>query len=138
MENPKVLKQKANKNIYQPGVCNIGKAEIEKRRRAGLAGLFLALLYTAVAKIFLFPWWMQSLVFFPAVLAAIGFFQVYFHFCAYYGLMSAFNFGDDTAKTSSVLEQKARELDQSRARQIISYSIISACIYALLMLLLTH
>jgi hypothetical protein len=60
-------------NKYIPGVCNMGREEIKRRKTAGWTGLILTLV-----TIFLLWWldaskWWHLVVFIPAVMGATGF-----------------------------------------------------------------
>src|SRR3989338_1590612 len=111
------------KDKYIPGVCNIGPAEIKKRKQAGLIGVRV----TGVLVV-LFIWldsssiWRLTL-FIPAMMSATGFLQAYMHFCAYFGFASLFNFGD-VGKTDSVQQAEFRVKDRKKAWQIIIYSVL--------------
>lgn len=102
---------------YQPGACNIGPAEIARRRRAGHAGVvasgtLLALLVAARA-----PRAARLLVALPAAGAASGYLQARLRFCAGFGMRGVYNFGD-LGRVQSVEEADARNLDRARSRQI--------------------
>jgi hypothetical protein len=109
---------------YEPGVCNIGPAEIAARRRAGDVGA----LVTLIALVFLIaigaptPW--RLLLFLPAAVAASGYLQARLHFCANFGLRGVFNFSDRLRDTDSVLAVEARARDRWRAMQIIGLSAL--------------
>jgi len=110
-------------NKYIPGVCNIGPAEIKKRKQAGWMGLIATVALWAVFVWFsVAPAW-RLLLFFPAMLSATGFLQAYMHFCAYFGFASLFNFGD-VGKTDSVQQAEFRAKDRHKAWQIIIYSVL--------------
>ena len=118
-------------NQYIPGVCNIGAAEIKKRKQAGWIGLVaIAMLWT------LFIWfdaphiWSLTL-FFPTMMSAVGFLQAHMHFCAYFGFASLFNFGD-VGKTDSVGQAESRTKDRKKAWQIIIFSVIISAVIAIL------
>lgn len=104
---------------YVAGVCNIGPAEIGRRRRAGIAGavatavLFAALLFLGAAP----PW--HLLVFAPAMMAATGFVQARSRFCVAFGLAALFNFGD-LGGQKSVAEPEWRRRDRARAWRLIA------------------
>src|SRR3989344_3711265 len=116
---------------YIPGVCNIGLAEIKKRKQAGWLGLIATIALWAVFVWFsVAPAW-RLLLFFPAMMSATGFLQAYMHFCAYFGFASLFNFGD-VGKTDSVSQAEFREKDRHRAWQIIIYSVLVGAAIALL------
>src|SRR3990170_7790879 len=78
---------------YAAGRCNIGPAEIARRRRFGHLGLavsdalLLALLGTDA------PREARLLLFFPAAGSAVGYLQARLRFCAAFGLLGIFNFG---------------------------------------------
>lgn len=78
---------------YAAGRCNIGTAEIERRRRIGhvglalAVGLFLALLVAGA------PRESRLLLFFPAAASAAGYLQARLRFCAAFGARGVFNFG---------------------------------------------
>jgi hypothetical protein len=79
---------------YRPGVCNIGPAEIARRRRAGHTGLIAAIgLFIALMAIGA-PDWTRILVAIPAIGAASGYLQAHFRFCAGFGAAGVFNFGE--------------------------------------------
>jgi len=108
---------------YIPGVCNIGLAEIKKRKQAGWAGLIATIVLWVAFIWFDVPSAWRLLLFFPAMMSATGFLQAYMHFCAYFGFASLFNFGD-VGKTDSVSQAEFRAKDRRRAWQIIIYSIL--------------
>lgn len=110
---------------YIPGVCNIGRSEIKKRKQAGwigiiaTVGLYILFVHLDVSRIW------RLVIFIPAMTAAVGFLQARLHFCAYFGMHGVFNF-EDVGKTESVLESEFRAKDRRRAWQIIIYSVIVA------------
>lgn len=102
---------------YEPGVCNIGPAEISRRRRFGhlaalaTAGMLGTLLGTGA------PRALRLLVALPAMGAASGYLQARERFCAGYGQMGVFNFGP-AGQPTEVTAEAAREIDRRKARQI--------------------
>jgi len=118
-------------NTYVPGVCNIGPAEIKKRKQAGWIGLIATIVLWVAFIWFDVPFAWRLLLFFPAMMSATGFLQAYMHFCAYFGFASLFNFGD-VGKTDSVSQAEFRAKDRRRAWQIIIYSVLIGVIAAFL------
>jgi len=110
-------------NKYIPGVCNIGPAEIKRRKQAGWMGFIATILLWAAFIWFDVPSAWRLLLFLPAMMSATGFLQAYMHFCVYFGFASLFNFGD-VGKTDSVSQAEFRSKDRSKAWQIIIYSIL--------------
>jgi hypothetical protein len=107
---------------YQPGVCNIGPAEIARRRRAGHIGLVAALALFAVLVAIDAPNWTRLLIAIPVVMAASGYIQARLKFCAGFGSTGVFNFGD-VGPTERVADDADRARDRARARQIGAASI---------------
>src|SRR5512143_1416954 len=80
-------------SVYAPGRCNIGAAEIARRRRFGHVGLAITLVLLVVLFVVGAPRELRLLLFFPAAGSAIGYLQAQLRFCAAFGLLGVFNFG---------------------------------------------
>ena len=102
---------------YQPGICNIGPAEIARRRRAGHVGLIAAVTLLAVLVAIGAPPLARLLVALPAAAAASGYLQAWLKFCAGFGSRGIFNFGP-VGQTEQAPEGDARARDRARSRQI--------------------
>lgn len=122
-------------NTYQPGVCNIGPAEIRQRRRVGWIGLVVAVVFLALAFALGIPGPYRLLVFLPVGMAASGFLQAGMHFCARFGASGLFNFGE-VGPTESVMEAEFRRADQRKAIQIIVFTLIIAAVVAVVAFLI--
>jgi len=117
---------------YQPGVCNIGPAEIARRRRAGHTGLIAAIALFIVLVVIGAPDWTRFLVAIPAIGAASGYIQARLKFCAGFGAAGIFNFGQ-LGPTERVQAAEDRARDRARAVQIGAASIaigIAAGVFA--------
>jgi hypothetical protein len=117
---------------YIPGVCNIGPAEISRRRTTGWIGLVITIILWAF---FIFfhvstPW--RLFLFFPSAFAGSGFIQAAMHFCSGFGMKGVFNFGNELYKTTSVEEKEFKAADRRKAFQIIGYSVIIGLIVTLI------
>ena len=102
---------------YQPGVCNIGPAEIARRRRAGHVGLVVSLLVLGLLVIVDAPPLFRLIIALPVAAAASGYLQAWLKFCAGFGSRGVFNFGPVGA-TQDVADPEARRLDKARSRRI--------------------
>ena len=118
-------------NKYIPGVCNIGPAEINKRKQAGWIGLIATIALWAIFIWFDIPSIWRLTLFLSAMMSATGFLQAYMHFCAYFGFASLFNFGD-VGKTESVSQAELRAKDKRKAWQIVIYAILIGLAVALI------
>ncbi len=121
---------------YIPGVCNIGKKEIESRRNFGIAGATLSV----ITIIFLFllgvPSIFRIILFLPVFASAIGFLQAKFHFCAEFAMMGVFNFSDKLRDTETITQAEFRRKDQIAALKILGYSFAIASIATILFILI--
>lgn len=118
-------------NQYIPGVCNIGKEEIQKRMNAGWSGLILAVITAALLLWLGADRWWRLLIFIPAMMGAAGFIQAYFKFCVYFGFGHLFNFGE-AGKTDTVEQAEFRAKDRARAWQVLGYAFGVSVVITLL------
>lgn len=121
---------------YIPGVCNIGLAEIRQRKLLGwvmlalTVGLWIAFSVFGVSKV-----WRLAL-FVPATLAATGFLQATWHFCATFGVLGLSNFGPKVGRTDRVNHKDTaeqaefRRQDRRMALRIIAISLLAGAAVA--------
>jgi hypothetical protein len=102
---------------YQPGVCNIGPAEISRRRRAGHVGLIASVALLALLVAIGAPPIARLLLVIPVAVSASGYLQAYLKFCAAFGSRGIYNFGD-VGTTDKVADATARALDKAKANRI--------------------
>lgn len=107
---------------YIPGVCNIGPAEIQRRRNGGIGGAVATGAVLAATVLTGAPKPLRLLAILPAAGAATGFIQAATHFCAGFGMRGVFNFGD-TGGTDTVEQAEFRAEDQAKAKRIIAASL---------------
>lgn len=120
-----------NTSNYIPGACNIGKAEINKRKQFGIVGLILTVLAYSLFVYFDVSRGVRFLAFFPALISAIGFLQARMRFCVYYGLAEMFNF-DSLGKSSKVENDEFVRKDKKRAKLIIYSSVLIGIVVGLI------
>jgi len=116
---------------YVPGVCNINRTEIAKRRRLGYVGvvsftLLLALLITVPI-----PASGRLVLFLPAFLAASGFLQARNKFCVGFAVAGVQRASDAQSKITSVVDETARQSDKRKAYslnfQAAGIGLIATC-----------
>src|ERR1035437_10722566 len=78
---------------YEPGVCNIGPEEIARRRRSGHVGRMVSVALFALLLAIAAPHWTRLALILTAGVAASGYLQAWFHFCAGFGSTGVYNFG---------------------------------------------
>lgn len=120
--------------MYQPGLCNIGPAEIARRRLAGHLGVVLTGATFALLVAIGAPPVARLLVGLPATMAAAGYLQARFKFCISFGSAGVFNFAA-TGTTETVVDLRARSRDRAMARRIgLASGAIGAGVAALAVL----
>lgn len=102
---------------YAAGACNIGPAEIARRRRSGHIGLLATLVLLAVLVAVDAPPLARLLIALPAAGAASGYLQAWLRFCAAFGFRGIFNF-EGLGRTQAVADREAAGKDRQRAVQI--------------------
>jgi hypothetical protein len=107
---------------YQPGICNIGGAEIAQRRNLARLGGALFFIYCALAVIKNYDLRQSALAIIPAMIFSIGFIQSRKKFCLAYGLMGTFNF-QRTGQLTKVTDKASLVADRRTALAIIAQSI---------------
>jgi hypothetical protein len=122
-------------NVYQPGVCNIGPAEIRQRRMSGYLGLGISVVFLVLAFALGWPAWVRLFVALPVALAATGFLQAAFHFCVKFGTQGLFNFGE-LGTQEAVHEAEYRRKDQRKALLIVGLTALIAAAVAVIAFLI--
>lgn len=115
---------------YVPGVCNIGPAEIARRRRAGYIGLISSVVFFAILLVFDISPVYRLLIFIPVMSAASGFLQAHFRFCAGFGLKGVYNVLKPVGQTETVTQNVFRKRDRQKALQITGMAILIGLIVA--------
>jgi hypothetical protein len=99
---------------YEPGACNIGPAEIARRRRAGVAGISAALVLAAGLLIVGAPPMTRIVVALPLSAGAVGLLQARYRFCVGFAVAGLRNFGPLGA-AERVTDRAAHRADLQRA-----------------------
>jgi hypothetical protein len=122
-------------NTYIPGMCNIGPAERRLRRIGGIVGavaiiaLLIALLAIGA------PGYARLILVIPASIAAVGFLQDAFHFCAAFGMRGIYNVLNSAGITENVEMEEYRRKDIRKTQQIIGLSLLIGVAFSVLTLL---
>jgi hypothetical protein len=112
---------------YIPGSCNIGKGEIRRRQLVALVGLvssFLMVLFFSVTDA---PVEIRLGIFFPLLVASLGFVQSRSKFCLAYGFAGTFNIGK-LGDIKRVASKEDRKADRVTALKILGKSLLLAAI----------
>ena len=120
---------------YIPGSCNIGKAEVRKRQLVGLVGLFFSISYLLTFNAVDAPAIYRFGIFFPLLVASIGFVQSRSKFCLAYGFAGTFNLGK-TGDIKRVTSKEDRAADRKTALTILGKSFLLATLATAVVLVL--
>ena len=104
---------------YRPGACNIGSAEIARRRTFGLIGLAGSVLLALALLVAGAPPIARLLVVLPVAGSAIGLIQARLRFCAAFGIAGLRNFGP-LGGEEHVPAAVARRADRAMALRVLA------------------
>jgi hypothetical protein len=127
--------QAGGSSEYRAGVCNIGSAEIARRRMAGHIGLVTTILAFAALVAVGAPPIVRLVLVVPSAASASGYLQAWLKFCAGFGSLGVFNF-EAVGVTQPVLDDEARRRDRRRANQIGLASLLIGIAVAVVAVLL--
>jgi len=113
---------------YQPGACNIGPAEIARRRRAGIVGVAVALVLAVVLILADVAPVLRLAVVAPLFVGILGFVQARLRFCVGFAAAGLRNLGA-LGDGSKVDDRAARSADLRRAAIVaIAVAAVSGAI----------
>lgn len=120
---------------YQAGVCNIGPAEIKRRRQGALVG---AILFAITSLLFVITNASTSarlITFIPALLFAVGIIQSRRKFCVAYGFMGVFSF-EKIGATKKISVNQDLKTDRKYAIKLLLQSVATAIVLTALVVLI--
>ena len=120
---------------YIPGSCNIGKGEVRKRQMVGLVGLFFSVVTLLTFNTVDTPTEIRLGIFFPLMVASVGFVQSRSKFCLAYGLAGTFNVGK-MGDIKRVASKEDGAADRKTALKILGKSFLLAAIATAVVLVL--
>jgi hypothetical protein len=112
---------------YIPGSCNIGKGEIKRRQFVALLGLFLSIFALVTLISIDAPANSRIGIFFPLMMASVGYVQSRSKFCLAYGFAGTFNVGK-MGQISRVASPEDRAADRKTALTILGKSFLIAAL----------
>lgn len=116
---------------YIPGICNIGKKEIERRKFAAIFSFFLCILCIGLVQLLGLSKEWRLLLFVPAASLGVSFQQWYFKFCVAFGIKGVFNFGN-IGKSFTVDQKEYFKKDRIKAWKMIISGVLFGFIVALI------
>jgi hypothetical protein len=116
---------------YIPGVCNIGKKEIERRKKGTIFSVVLCILCIALIQWYEPDRAWKLLLFIPAASLGVSLQQWYFKFCVAFGIKGVFNFGG-IGKTFTIEQKEYFRKDRIKAWQMIISGVVFGVVVALI------
>ncbi len=120
---------------YIPGTCNIGKGEVRRRQLVALVGLFFSISTLLTFNTVDAPAEIRLGIFFPLMVAAVGFVQSRSKFCLAYGFAGTFNVGK-LGDIRRVASKEDRAADRKTALVILGKSFLLAALATAVVLVL--
>jgi len=120
---------------YIPGTCNIGKGEIRRRQLVALVGLFFSISTLLAFNTVGAPTEVRLGIFFPLMVASVGFVQSRSKFCLAYGFAGTFNVGK-MGDIKRVASKEDRAADRKTALVILGKSFLLAALATAVVLVL--
>lgn len=123
-------------STYIPGVCNIGKAEVERRKSKFKFSIVLLILVTIVFLLIDSNTLLLGFLIGLATYASILFFQIRQKFCIAFGWFNLYNFGELNSKKVRITTNEFRQKDRLQVAKILAFSLATTVIYIGLIFLL--
>ncbi len=120
---------------YIPGTCNIGKGEVRRRQLVALLGLFFSISTLLTFNTVDAPTAIRLGIFFPLMVASVGFVQSRSKFCLAYGFAGTFNVGK-MGDIKRVASKEDRAADRKTALVILGKSFLLAALATTVVLVL--
>jgi len=120
---------------YIPGSCNIGKGEVRRRQLVALVGLFFSISTLLAFNTVDAPAEIRLGIFFPLMVASVGFVQSRSKFCLAYGFAGTFNVGK-MGDIKRVTSKEDRAADRKTALAILGKSLLLAALATAVVLVL--
>jgi hypothetical protein len=120
---------------YIPGSCNIGKGEVRRRQLVALVGLFFSISTLLAFNTVDAPAEIRLGIFFPLMVASVGFVQSRSKFCLAYGFAGTFNVGK-MGDIKRVTSKEDRAADRKTALVILGKSFLLAALATAVVLVL--
>jgi len=120
---------------YIPGSCNIGKGEVRRRQLVALVGLFFTVVTLLTFSTVDTPTEIRLGIFFPLMVASVGFVQSRSKFCLAYGFAGTFNVGK-MGDIKRVASKEDRAADRKTALVILGKSFLLAALATAVVLVL--
>ncbi len=120
---------------YSSGICNIGGAEVHRRKISGFTGAVVSVVFYISCIALNAPKEIRAIIFIPLIVAWTGLLQSRKKFCVAFGLMGVFNFGE-LGKSTRIKEVAMRSRDRKQAlvmlAEAVALSVVSALVFTLI------
>lgn len=115
---------------YEPGACNIGRAERRVRYGFGAASFVVAAGLVLAVPVLSWPRWVLLLSVLPLFGGFIGYYQGREAFCVRFAVAGVYNVTDRLGTHERVAGDDASRADRRRARRLTARAALSAAVVA--------
>ena len=115
---------------YQSGACNIGGPEVRRRKISAIIGAVFSLAFYVVAFSLDASRGIRAMIFFPLMVATVGWFQSRRKFCVVYGMRGFANFGQ-LGEGLQVIGSAEKSADRVQAVKIFAQAALLAAVISL-------
>lgn len=116
---------------YIPGVCNIGKEEVNKRKRFFAFTALSVLLFTYFTLEHIDSSWMRFFLFCSTTGLMVAYLQIKNRFCVSYGMFGIYNFSKP-GKGQKVTNNSFLAEDRKKSLKMIILSLVIGLLFTLL------
>ena len=120
-----------NGNGYIPGICNLGKKEISRRKYQAIAGLLITIAFVIIVQMYQIETIWKLLIFAPVFYTTICLLQAREQFCVVFGINGVYNFSDER-DLIPVNEVEYRVKDRKKAIKILFLSVFIAVVISVI------
>lgn len=111
---------------YQPGACNIGRAEQRVRYGVGAIGFVASAAVVAAAVVLSWPRWVLLATALPLFAGFVGYYQGREKFCVRYAYEGVYNVSDRLGERDTVPDDRTAEADRRHARSLVARAGVAA------------
>ncbi len=124
-------------NNYTPGQCNIGKEEVNIRRKWLAISIIDILVFTFLCFDRGSSSWLNAFLFISSFALSIIYIEVKQRFCVIFGMAGVFNF-NKPGRTEKITDKNSLLKDRQKVLKILLISFLFALIYTLLISFLSR
>jgi hypothetical protein len=116
---------------YEAGLCNIGRQEINFRKKLFNFSLLFALMMTCMSFSFFHHSWMMVLLFSAYFFTILLLIEIRLKFCIFFGIFNVYNF-NKPGQLENIQSHKNSRKDRLKAIKILSFTALASVMFTYL------